>query len=141
VGRHERRGNTSGSSVESPIVKIARFSMVILVALGVIAGVLIPLYYGGVKMVTGDYIPGIIMLLFAGFVLLFAAGWFIRRYQAHLLILGIFLLAIMGFIWAIFEDGYLGKAFMLLLVVTAGSVGALGFYNMFIAKRQPRMSG
>jgi hypothetical protein len=128
-------------AAEDAILTIARGSVVVLVALAVIALTLVPLIVGGIKVLTGDYIAGIIMLLFTGFMLSVIAGWRARRYQGQLMVVGLTLLAIMGFLWAIFEDGYGPKAFMLALVATAGFMAALGFYNMFIAKRRPRMTG
>jgi hypothetical protein len=78
-------------------------------------------------------------LLFAGFVSSLAAGWLINRYRGPFVVLGFSLLTIMGFIWAVFEDGYIAKAFMLLLVVTAGFMAAQGFYSVFVRKRQAGM--
>ena len=141
MGRGERKGTASDTNAEGPIVKIARGFMVILVALGVTAGVLVPLYFGSIKVITGDYPPGAVMLLFAGFMLSVLAAWFFKRYQGHLVVLGISLLTIMGIIWAIFEDGLGPKAFMLMLVITAGFMAALGFYNVFLKNRQPHMPG
>ncbi len=139
MGRGERKGTASDTNSEGPIVKIARVFMVILIALGVTAGILVPLYFGSIKVITGDYPPGAVMLLFAGFMLSVLTAWFFKRYQGHLVVLGISLLTIMGIIWAIFEDGLGPKAFMLMLVITAGFMAALGFYNVFLKKRQPNM--
>lgn len=114
-----------------------RGSMVVILAFGVIGGILLLLVLGGLKIITGDLPPGFIMLLAAGFMSFLIAGWYIKRYQDHFAVLGMSMLTAAGIIWTIFEDGYMGKAFMLLLVITAGFMTVLGFYNMFIRKRQP----
>ena len=124
--------------MEDLAATIARGCVVTITVLATTALTLVPLIVGSIKVVTGDIIAGIIMLLFAGFMLLALASFRDRRNQGQLVILGISLLAIMGFIWAVFEDGYGPKAFMLSLVVTAGFMALLGFYNLFIAKRKPR---
>jgi glucose dehydrogenase len=134
-------GTASDTSAGRPIAAIVRVSLAILFALCAIAGTLIPLYFGAIKMITGDYPPGVIMLLFAGFVLSVTAALLFRRYQGQLAVLGVSLLTLLGIIWAIFEDGYGPKAFMLLLVVTAGFMAVLGFYNVFLKRRQPRTAG
>ncbi len=141
VGRHQRNGTASGPGRDGSKMTIPRSSLAILLTLAIISGILIPLIAGGIKVVTGDFIPGIIMLLFAGFIICVSAGWLNKRYQGQLVVLGISLLVIMGIIWAIVEDGYGPKAFMLSLVVTAGLMAALGFYNVFLKKRQPHMPG
>ncbi len=141
AGRHQRYETPSDTGSEGSTVAIARGFLAILLAFGAIAGILIPLYYGGLKVITNDYPPGAIMLLFAGFVLCVSLGWLAKRYRGQLMVLGISLLTIMGIIWAIFEDGYGPKAFMLSLVITAGFMAALGFYNVFLKKRQPDITG
>jgi hypothetical protein len=141
MGRGARKGTASDTNREGPIVKMARCFMVIIVALGVTVGILVPMYFGSIKVITGDYPPGAVMLLFAGFMLSILAAWFFKRYKGHLVVLGISLLTIMGIIWAIFEDGIGPKAFMLMLVITAGFMAVLGFYNVFLKKRQPHMPG
>jgi hypothetical protein len=140
VGRIERKGIASDAVAEDPVSTIASGSVVVIATLGIIALTLVPLILGSIMVVSGELIPGIIMLLFTGFTLFALAGWLARRYQGQLMIAGLSLLLIMGIIWAIFEDGYGPKAFMLSLVVTCGFMVALGFYNLFIAKRQPRMT-
>jgi len=140
-GRGEHKETASDTNGESPIVKIARDFIVILVALSITAGVLIPLYFGSIKVITGDYPPGAVMLLFAGFMLSVLAALFLKRYQGHLVVLGISLLTIMGIVWAVFEDGFGPRAFMLTLVISAGFMAALGFYNVFLKTRQPYMQG
>jgi hypothetical protein len=115
--------------------------MVVILTLGVTATILILLVSGSLKVVVGDLPPGLIMLLAAGFVSSLIAGWYLKRYQGQFAVLGISLLTIAGVIWAIFEDGFVGKAFMLLLVVTAGFMAVLGFYNLFVRNRRPDMPG
>lgn len=118
---------------------ITRGSMVVTLALGITAVILILLVSGGIKIITGDFPPGFIMLLAAGFVSSMVAGWYVKSYQDHFAVLGIAMLTIAGIIWAVFEDGYMGKAFMLLLVVTAGAMAAWGFYNIAVRKTRPDM--
>lgn len=139
--RGEHKGSVSDINSESLFGTITRGSMIILIALGVLTGLLALVVLGGIKLIVGDFPPGFIMLLFVGFVLSLVAGWRYPRYQGHLAVLGISMLAMAGLIWAIFEDGLMGKAFMLLLVVSAGFMAALGVYNLYIRKSRPEMPG
>lgn len=141
MGREPDKISAIDIGGEDLLGTITMGSMVVILAFGITAGILILVVLGGLKVATGDFPPGFIMLLSAGFASSLIAGWYIKRYQGQLAVLGISMLAIAGIIWAIFEDGYLGKAFMLLLVVTAGFMAALGFYNVFIKKTQPTKSG
>ncbi|WP_424356636.1 hypothetical protein [Methanocella sp. MCL-LM] len=134
--REQYNSFASDAVPESLVATVTRGSMIVLIALGVLTGLLALVVLGGIKLMVGDFPPGFIMLLFVGFVLSMVAGWRLPRYQGHLAVLGISMLAIAGLIWAIFEDGLMGKAFMLLLVVSAGFMAALGFYNLFIKKKQ-----
>jgi hypothetical protein len=141
MGREPRKKSASHSDGKDLAGTITRGSMIVIIALGISAAILILLTLGGLKVITGDFPPGFIMLLAAGFMSSLIAGWYIKRYQGQLVVLGISMLTIAGIIWAIFEDGYIGKAFMLLLVVTSGFMAVLGFYNVFIRKKQPNMHG
>ncbi|CAJ37848.1 hypothetical protein [Methanocella arvoryzae] len=141
MGKAEHMRPVSGQGTETLAATVTRGTMIILIALGVAMGLFSLLALGSIKLMAGDYPPGFIMLLAAGFMLSLAAGWRFKRYQGHLAVLGISMLALAGVIWAIFEDGLMGKAFMLLLVVSAGSMAAIGFYNLFVRKSRPDMPG
>ena len=139
--REQYNSSASDAVPESLVATVTRGSMIVLIAFGILTGLLALLVLGSIKLMVGDFPPGFIMLLFVGFVLSMVAGWRLPRYQGHLAVLGISMLAIAGLIWAIFEDGLMGKTFMLLLVVSAGFMAALGFYNLFIRKRPRDMAG
>lgn len=141
MGREQRKESVAEARSETIVGAITRGSMVILIALGVMVGIIALLVLGSIKIATGDFPPGFIMLLSVGFVLSLFASWRFKRYQGQFVVLGISLLTIAGIIWAIFEDGLIGKAFMVLFVVTAGFMAVLGFYNVFIRKRQPNLPG
>ncbi len=141
AGQRQIKGATTGSGADDLTVTIVKGSLVVLVMLGFASGIILPLVAGGLKLAAGDYPPGAILFLFTGFVLCVLTGWIVKRYRDQLVVLGVSMLTILGVIWAIFEDGYGPKAFMVSLVVTAGFMAALGFYNVFLKKRQTRSMG
>lgn len=112
-----------------------------LAAVALTIGLFAPLLGGIIMLGAGDYPTAIVLLLFAGFVLCLLMALFNKHIQGQLVVLGISLLVVMGIIWGIFEDGLMGKAFMLLLVISAGAMAAMGIYNVFLKKRRQYIRG
>ena len=137
----KRNGNTSGKSNKEIHDEVMGGLLATVVAVGLTIGLFVPLFAGIIMLLAGDYPTAMVLLLFAGFVLCLLLALFNKHIRSQLVVLGISLLAIMGIIWGIFEDGLLGKAFMLLLVITAGAMAAWGIYNVFLKKRRHYIRG